>query len=61
MLKNIVKESDKQNKELLTLSNLISKNNNNKCSQMKIKHSNKILINWYTDIYILNKSKNIIL
>ena len=44
-LKNIVKESDNQNKELLTLSNLISKNNNNKCSQMKIKHSNKILIN----------------
>lgn len=31
MLKNIVKESDHQNKELLTLSNLISKNNNNKC------------------------------
>ena len=41
----MVKESDNQNKELLTLSNLISKSNNNKCSQMKIKYSNKILIN----------------
>ena len=44
-LKNIVKERDNQNKELLTLANLTNNNNNNKCSQMKIKHSNKILIN----------------